>query len=64
VTVVHNLYSDSKGETIYTKEENEQYIDTEREFHYFQGKKLNNDRFLNSWEHIGNHKKKMSSPFP
>jgi hypothetical protein len=38
-----------------TKEENEQYIDTEREFHYFQGKKLNNDRFLNSWEDIGKH---------
>jgi hypothetical protein len=50
VTVLHNLYSDREGKVPFTQEDNEKYIDTENNYHYFQNKKINNERFLNSWE--------------
>jgi hypothetical protein len=49
VTVLHNLYSDIEGKVPFTQEDNEKYIDTEHKYHYFQNKKINNERFLNSW---------------
>jgi len=39
----------------FTKEENRAYIDTEFDYHYFQNKKINNERFLDSWEIITQH---------
>jgi hypothetical protein len=48
VTVLHNLYSDREGKVPFTQEDNEKYIDTENNYHYFQNKKINYERFLNS----------------
>jgi len=42
VTVVHNTFSDRDGTRHYTKEENQSYIDTELDYHYFQNKRINN----------------------
>jgi hypothetical protein len=57
VTVLHNLYSDREGKVPFTQEDNETYIDTENNYHYFQNKKINNERFLNSWEVTVKHTK-------
>jgi hypothetical protein len=57
VTVLHNLYSDREGKVPFTQEDNEKYIDTENNYHYFQNKKINNERFLNSWEVTVKHTK-------
>jgi hypothetical protein len=38
VTVLHNLYSDREGKVPFTQEDNEKYIDTENNYHYFQNK--------------------------
>eukprot|EP00962_Isochrysis_galbana_P038962 scaffold13918_cov122-Isochrysis_galbana.AAC.1 len=55
VTVVHNTFSDREGKRHYTKDENRSYIDTELDYHYFQNKKINNERFLASWDTITQH---------
>jgi hypothetical protein len=39
VTVLHNLYSDREGKVSFTQEDNEKYIDTENNYHYFQNQK-------------------------
>jgi len=52
VTVVHNTFSDRVGVRHYTKEENQAYIDTDLDHHYFQNKRINNERFLDSWDII------------
>jgi hypothetical protein len=39
VTVLHNLYSDREGKVPFTQKDNEKYIDTENNYHYFQNKK-------------------------
>jgi hypothetical protein len=64
VTVLHNLDSDREGEVPFTQENNENYIDAENNYHYFQNKKINNERFLNSWEVIVKHTKEHIQPFP
>jgi hypothetical protein len=64
VTVLHNLYSDREGKAPFTQEDNEKYIDTENNYHYFQIKKINNERFLHSWEVIVKHTKEHVQPFP
>eukprot|EP00962_Isochrysis_galbana_P004716 scaffold1301_cov135-Isochrysis_galbana.AAC.1 len=55
VTVVHNTFSDREGKRHYTKDENRSYIDTELDYHYFQNKRINNERFLASWDTITQH---------
>jgi exonuclease III len=55
VTVQHNLYSNLECTQLYTNEENTLYIDTETSFHYFQNKKINNDKFLDSFSEIHRH---------
>jgi hypothetical protein len=64
VTALHNLYSDREGKIPFTQEDNEKYIDTENDYHYFQNKKMNNELFLKSWEVIGQHTKEHIQPFP
>eukprot|EP00962_Isochrysis_galbana_P015064 scaffold4316_cov116-Isochrysis_galbana.AAC.4 len=39
VTVVHNSFSDREGSSHFTKEENQSYIDTDLDHHYFQNKR-------------------------
>jgi hypothetical protein len=39
-----------RGKGTLHQEDNEKYIDTDNNYHYFQNKKINNERFLNSWE--------------
>eukprot|EP00962_Isochrysis_galbana_P025734 scaffold7961_cov115-Isochrysis_galbana.AAC.4 len=55
VTVVHNTFSDREGSCHFTKEENQSYIDTDLDHHYFQNKKINNERFLATWDVITQH---------
>jgi predicted glycosyltransferase involved in capsule biosynthesis len=64
VTVLHNLYSDREGTVPFTQEVNEKYIDTENNYHYLQNKKINNERFVDSWEVIVKHTKEHIQPFP
>jgi hypothetical protein len=66
VTVLHNLYSerDREGKVPFTQEDHEKYIDTENNNHYFQNKKINNERILNSWEVTVKHTKEHIQPFP
>jgi hypothetical protein len=49
LTVVHNAFSDRRGQTEFTKKDNNLYIDTELDYHYFQEMKITNESFLNSW---------------
>eukprot|EP00962_Isochrysis_galbana_P021445 scaffold6328_cov131-Isochrysis_galbana.AAC.1 len=63
VTVVHNTFSDRVGARHYTKEDNQAYIDTDLDHHYFQNKKINNERFLDSWEIITQHCDAKIVPF-
>jgi hypothetical protein len=63
VTVVHNLYADREGRVPFTREDNTLYIDTELDHHYFQNKKLVNERFLKSWETILDHRNQHIKPF-
>jgi hypothetical protein len=63
VTVVHNLYADREGRVPFTSEENALYIDTDSDHHYFQNKKIVNDRFLKSWETILDHRNQHIKPF-
>jgi hypothetical protein len=60
---MHNLYSDREGKVPFTQEDNEKYIDTENNYHYSQNKKINNERFLNSWEVTMKHIKEHIQPF-
>jgi hypothetical protein len=62
VTVMHKLYSDREGKVLFTQEDNEKHIDTEHNYHYFQNKKINNERFLNSWEVTVKHTKEHIQP--
>jgi hypothetical protein len=63
VTVVHNLYADRDGRVPFTREDNAQYLDTETDHHYSQNKKIDNDRFLRTWEVIIDHSKQHIQPF-
>jgi hypothetical protein len=55
VTVIHNMFSDLECKVRSDKETNASYIDMELDNHYFQQQKMNNERFLDSWELIGDH---------
>ena len=63
VTVVHNTFSDREGSCHFTKEENQSYIDTDLDRHYFQNKKINNERFLVTWDVITQHCDTTIVPF-
>jgi hypothetical protein len=64
VTVLHHLYSDREGKVPFTQDDNEKYIDTENNYHYYQNQKIDNERFLNSWEVRVKHTKEHIQPFP
>jgi hypothetical protein len=64
VTVLHNPYSDREGKVLFTQEDNEKYIHTENNYHDFQNTKINNERFLNSWEVTVKHTKEHIQLFP
>jgi hypothetical protein len=49
------MFSDLEGKVRFDKETNASYIDMELDNHYFQQQKINNERFLDSWEVIGDH---------
>jgi hypothetical protein len=55
VTVIHNMFSDLEGKVRFDKETNASYIGMELDHHYFQQQKVNNERFLDSWDVIGDH---------
>jgi hypothetical protein len=63
VTVLHNLYSDREGKVAFTRKDNENYIDIENNCHYFRNEKINNERFLISWEVTVKHTKEHIQPF-
>jgi hypothetical protein len=46
------------------QEDNEKYIDTKNNYNYFQNQKINNERFLNSWEVTVKHTKEHIQLFP
>jgi hypothetical protein len=49
------MFSDLEGKVRFDKETNASYIDMELDHHYFQQQKVNNERFLDSWDVIGDH---------
>eukprot|EP00962_Isochrysis_galbana_P008715 scaffold2424_cov122-Isochrysis_galbana.AAC.1 len=64
VTVVHNTFSDREGTRHFTREENQSYIDTDSDHPYFQNKKINNERFLASWDEMTHHCDTTMATFP
>jgi hypothetical protein len=55
VTVIHTMCSDLEGKVRFDKETNASQINMELDNHHFQQQKINNERFLDSWEVIGDH---------
>jgi hypothetical protein len=49
------MFSDLEGKVRFDKETNASNIDMELDNHYFQQQKIKNERFLDSWEVIGDH---------
>jgi hypothetical protein len=50
-----HMFSDLEGKVRFDKDTNVSYIDKELDNHYFQQQKIKNERFLDSWEVIGDH---------
>jgi hypothetical protein len=49
------MFSDLEGKIRIDRETNASYIDMELDHHYFQQQKVNNERFQDSWDVIGDH---------